>query len=93
MSDGMTDAARLPDDLADLRAHIARLEDRATATDKKVDVLTTVVLGLSDTLRHQQAAAEHAHKQTAELLAAMRKLTATNEAISDFLLAKTPVAP
>lgn len=91
MSDGMTDAARAESIDAKckrLDEHVERLEKRADKLDEKVDMLTTVILGLSETNRHQQTAAEHAHAQAGELLAAMRKLTATNEAITQFLLTR-----
>jgi phage shock protein A len=88
MSDGMTDARDEDKRIAQLSEAVARLEANASKVDTKVDMLTTLVLGLQGTLKHQQLAATHAHAEAGERLAAMSKLMATNEAISEFLLAK-----
>jgi hypothetical protein len=86
----MTDASSLDLDAkcAQLEAHIARLEMRMLEGLRKADHAAEVALGAIETVKHQQSAAEHAHAQTAELLAAMRKLLAMTESLAQAALAK-----
>lgn len=76
-----------PDELADLRAHVGRLEQHMLAVQRKTDLAVETALGAIETIKHAQRALEHAHAQQAEMLAAQRKLTAMVESNAQHALA------
>jgi hypothetical protein len=65
---------------------MADLERRVADAERKAERAVITALGAVETIKHMQRAAEHAHAQQAEQLAAMRKMLGIVEALSSHVL-------
>lgn len=63
-------------------SRIDALERWRTATEKKLELAVQIALGSVETIRHMQAAAEHAHAKAGEEMAAQKKMVVMFEALA-----------